>query len=87
MVLRPTIVYGDSYSHCGSLFDLASQSTSELATKADPDAIMHSLDVDDCGDADIAFSEQPPMGGNVRLLANFRQWVSSAKILCPHRPE
>jgi nucleoside-diphosphate-sugar epimerase len=123
-VLRPTIVYGNSSSHYGSLFDLAAQSKSDLVIKAEPDAIMHSLHVDDCGDAYVALAEHPnraevgqkafnisnevyetaqavgdalarsygltlkfdvpaeqaPMGGNVHSLANFWQWVGSAKI-------
>jgi nucleoside-diphosphate-sugar epimerase len=123
-VLRPTIVYGNSSSHYGSLFDLAEDSKSELVLKADPDAIMHSLHVDDCGDAYVSLAEHPnraevaqqafnisndmyetaqevgdalaksygltlkfdvpsvqaPMGGGAHSLANFWQWVGSARI-------
>jgi nucleoside-diphosphate-sugar epimerase len=59
VVLRPTIVYGNASSHYGSLFDLASNSKGVLLLKADPDAIMHSLHVDDCGDAYVALAEHP----------------------------
>jgi nucleoside-diphosphate-sugar epimerase len=59
IVLRPTIVYGHSSSHYGSLFDLASKSEGVLKLIADPDAIMHSLHVDDCADAYVMLAEYP----------------------------
>jgi nucleoside-diphosphate-sugar epimerase len=58
-VLRPTIVYGHSSSHYGSLFELAAESKSVLRLAADPNAIMHSLHVDDCADAYVALAEHP----------------------------
>ena len=58
-VLRPTIVYGRSSSHYGPLFDLASKSESVLQILGDPDAVMHSLHVDDCADAYVALAEHP----------------------------
>lgn len=58
-VLRPTIVYGRSSSNYGALFDLASKSTDVLTMQADPNAIMHSLHVDDCGDAYVALAQHP----------------------------
>ncbi|CAM4225132.1 NAD-dependent epimerase/dehydratase family protein [Bordetella muralis] len=58
-VLRPTIVYGHTSSHCGALFDLAANSSGVLKLIADPNAIMHSLHVDDCGDAYVALAEHP----------------------------
>lgn len=123
-VLRPTIVYGNSSSHYGSLFDLAANSESVLVLKAVPEAIMHSLHVDDCGDAYVSIAEHPrreeviqqafnisnaeyetarqigealagaygltlafePMAGETQVvggahsLANFWQWVGSAKL-------
>jgi nucleoside-diphosphate-sugar epimerase len=59
IVLRPTIVYGLSSSHYGSLFDLASKSGSVLKLIADPSAIMHSLHVDDCAEAYVTLAEFP----------------------------
>ena len=56
-VIRPTIVYGNSSSHYGPLFDLAEDSESELVIKSHPEAIMHSLHVDDCGDAYVSLAE------------------------------
>lgn len=56
-VLRPTIVYGHSSSHYGELFKLASQSRGALRIVGDPNAVMHSLHVDDCGDAYVALAE------------------------------
>jgi len=58
-VLRPTIVYGLTSSHYGNLFDLASKSDSVLQLIADPKAIMHSLHVDDCGEAYVSLAEHP----------------------------
>jgi nucleoside-diphosphate-sugar epimerase len=123
-VLRPTIVYGNSSSHYGSLFDLAASSDSVLLLMAVPGAIMHSLHVDDCGDAYVSLAEHPrrdevvghafnisnaryetaqqigdalaraygltlafeaptgdgQIGRGVHSLANFWQWVGSAKL-------
>lgn len=59
VVLRPTIVYGNSSSHYGALFDIASKSDTVLQLNAFPNAIMHSLHVDDCGDAYVALAEHP----------------------------
>lgn len=56
-VLRPTIVYGHSSSYYAQLFDYASQCESVLQIFADPDAIMHSLHVDDCAEAYVALAE------------------------------
>jgi nucleoside-diphosphate-sugar epimerase len=58
-VLRPTIVYGHTSSHCGALFDLAARSSGVLKLIAEPGAIMHSLHVDDCADAYVALAEHP----------------------------
>lgn len=59
IVLRPTIVYGHSSSHYGPLFDLAAKSEGVLKLIADPDAIMHSLHVDDCAEAYVMLAEYP----------------------------
>ncbi|KAI9010639.1 nucleoside-diphosphate-sugar epimerase [Hyaloraphidium curvatum] len=56
-VLRPTIVYGHSSSLYGLLFKLVSQADSILILRANPKAIMHSLHVDDCGEAYVALAE------------------------------
>ncbi len=58
-VLRPTIVYGHSSSHYGPLFDLASKSESVLQILGNPNAVMHSLHVDDCADAYVALAQHP----------------------------
>ena len=58
-VLRPTIVYGRSSSHYGPLFDLASRSDTVLQIHGDPDAVMHSLHVDDGADAYVALAQHP----------------------------
>lgn len=61
IVLRPTIVYGYTSSHYGHLFALASEasksSNSTLEILGDPNTIMHSLHVDDCGDAYVTLAE------------------------------
>lgn len=59
IVLRPTIVYGLSSSHYGSLFDLAASSREVLTIVGDPNAIMHSCHVDDCAEAYLALAEHP----------------------------
>ncbi|RZK38161.1 MAG: NAD(P)-dependent oxidoreductase [Pedobacter sp.] len=59
IVLRPTIVYGNSSSHYGTLFNLAAESKSTLTLIANPNAIMHSLHIDDCADAYLALAEHP----------------------------
>lgn len=59
LVLRPTIVYGNSSSHYGTLFDLAAESKSTLTLIANAKAIMHSLHVDDCAEAYVALAEHP----------------------------
>jgi nucleoside-diphosphate-sugar epimerase len=59
IVLRPTIVYGHSSSHYGHLFDFASKSDAVLEFIAEPNAIMHSVHVDDCADAYVALAEYP----------------------------
>lgn len=58
-VLRPTIVYGHSSSLYGPLFDLAAKSGSVLQILGDPNAVMHSLHVDDCADAYVALAQHP----------------------------
>ena len=58
-VLRPTIVYGHSSSLYGALFDLASRSESVLQILGDPNAVMHSLHVDDCADAYVGLAQHP----------------------------
>lgn len=57
--LSTTCVYGESSSHCGMLFDLASRSDSVLELIVDPNTIMHSVDVDDCAEAYVALAEHP----------------------------
>ncbi|KGT95632.1 epimerase [Erwinia typographi] len=57
VVLRPTIVYGHSSSHYGPLFELASRSDKTLRLVADPNAVMHSLHVDDCAKAYVMLAE------------------------------
>lgn len=59
VVLRPTIVYGNSSSHYGELFELAASSNTTLTLIANPEAIMHSLHVDDCAEAYVALAEHP----------------------------
>ncbi len=59
IVLRPTIVYGNSSSHYGTLFELAASSGSTLTLIANPNAIMHSLHVDDCAEAYVKLAEHP----------------------------
>ncbi|WP_019995441.1 NAD-dependent epimerase/dehydratase family protein [Aureimonas ureilytica] len=59
IVLRPTIVYGLSSSHYGSLFDLAAKSDGVLRLVADPDAVMHSCHVEDCAEAYVRLAEHP----------------------------
>jgi nucleoside-diphosphate-sugar epimerase len=59
IVLRPTIVYGHSSSHYGSLFEFASQAKGVMRWIADPNAIMHSLHVDDCAEAYVMLAEHP----------------------------
>lgn len=59
IVLRPTIVYGLSSSHYGSLFRHAAGSQKTLRLYADPDAVMHSCHVDDCAEAYVALAEHP----------------------------
>lgn len=58
-VLRPTIVYGGSSSHYGTLFSHAEESTSRMVLPAIPDAVMHSLHIDDCAEAYVALAEHP----------------------------
>ena len=62
IVLRPTIVYGHSSSLYGALFDLASKSEAVLQILGDPNAVMHSLHVDDCADAYVALAQHPKRG-------------------------
>lgn len=72
-VLRPTIVYGHSSSNYGALFDRAASSSGTLRLQADPGAIMHSLHVDDCGDAYVALAEHPErdaVAGNAFNISN-----------------
>jgi len=59
IVLRPTIVYGMSSSHYGSLFDLAAKSDGVLSLIADPNAVMHSCHVDDVAEAYVMLAEHP----------------------------
>lgn len=59
IVLRPTIVYGYASSHYGPLFELAAASEGTLRLIADPQAIMHSLHVDDCAEAYVQLAEHP----------------------------
>lgn len=59
VVLRPTIVYGNSSSHYGTLFELAASSGNILKIISHPNAIMHSLHIDDCADAYVALAEHP----------------------------
>lgn len=61
-VLRPTIVYGYASSLYGALFDLAAKSEGELTMVGDPQAIMHSLHVDDCARAYVALAEHGDRG-------------------------
>lgn len=56
-VLRPTIVYGNSSSMYGALFDLAGKSDRVLRMIGDPDAVMHAVHVDDCARAYVALAE------------------------------
>lgn len=58
-VLRPTIVYGHSSSLYGRLFKHAADSNSVLQVIANPNAIMHSVHVDDCAEAYVALAEHP----------------------------
>lgn len=58
-VLRATIVYGHSSSLYGQLFDLAAKSDRVLRMVGDPDAVMHSVHVDDCARAYVALAEHP----------------------------
>ncbi len=58
-VLRPTIVYGNSSSLYGALFDLAAKSDRILRMVGDPNAVMHSVHVDDCARAYVALAEHP----------------------------
>ncbi|KAI0129692.1 hypothetical protein BJ170DRAFT_681179 [Xylariales sp. AK1849] len=61
-VLRPTNVYGYSSSYYGAIFDWAARTAaggSQILklTNVDPRSIMHSMHVDDCGEAYVALAE------------------------------
>lgn len=56
-VLRPTNVYGHTSSQYGLLFDLAAGSETALRIFGEPNAIMHALHVDDCGEAYVMLAE------------------------------
>lgn len=56
-VLRPTNVYGHTSSQYGLLFDLAAESETVLRIFGKPNAIMHALHVDDCGEAYVMLAE------------------------------
>jgi len=74
-VLRPTIVYGHSSSHYGGVFALAARSETVLRIFGDPDAIMHSLHVDDCGDAYVALANhanRDQVAGQAFNISNMR---------------
>lgn len=70
IVIRPTIVYGNSSSHYGQLFELAACSNSTLTLIAHPKAIMHSLHVDDCAEAYVKLVEHPKRGEVVQQAFN-----------------
>lgn len=74
-VLRPTIVYGHSSSMYGALFALAAKSAGVLRMVGDPDAVMHSVHVDDCARAYVALAEhdaRDEVAGNAFNVANAR---------------
>lgn len=75
IVLRPTIVYGLSSSHYGSLFDLAAKSDGVLKLIADPHAVMHSCHVDDCAEAYVMLAEHEDRSEVVNQAFN----ISNAK--------
>lgn len=78
IVMRPTIVYGLSSSHYGSLFDAAKKAKAGdgiLRIKGSPNAIMHSCHVDDCAEAYVLLAEHP----NRKYVANQAYNVSNSE--------
>lgn len=64
-VLRPTNVYGLSSSHYAQWFESAEkiqQSGQKLCLTIDPNAIVHAMHVDDCGEAYVALAEYADRG-------------------------
>lgn len=64
-VLRPTNVYGLSSSHYAQWFESAEkiqQSGQRLRLTIDPNAIVHAMHVDDCGEAYVALAEYADRG-------------------------
>lgn len=62
VVLRPTNVHGGSSSHFGEFFELAADAKKDgrpLHFDSDPRTIVHSMNVNDCGDAYVALANHP----------------------------
>lgn len=61
-VLRPTHVHGHGSSYLALFFDTAAAAKREgkaLRLQADPRTILHSVNVDDCGEAYVALANHP----------------------------
>lgn len=59
-VLRPTHVHGGLSSHLGDFFQVAAEAKQEgraLQFHSDPRTIIHSMNVNDCGEAYVALAE------------------------------
>ncbi|KAI3395875.1 hypothetical protein diail_812 [Diaporthe ilicicola] len=62
VLVRPTNVHGRSSSFYGIFLDVANQAATDdkpLVMPTPPDTIVHSMHVDDCGDAFVAIAAHP----------------------------